>query len=65
MPLMNGKDVAEKITKIHPETSVLFMSGNIENVIPDDINLEEPINFIGKPFSSSKLTLRVREILKT
>ncbi len=65
MPVMNGREVAEKMTNLHPEASVLFMSGNIENIVSEEERLSEKINFIGKPFSSSSLILKVDEILKT
>lgn len=59
MPLMDGRETAERITKLHPETSVLFMSGNIHNA-PED---GEGSDFISKPFSLTSLTDKVEAVL--
>ena len=42
---------------------VLYMSGYTENVIAKRGVLEEGVNFIQKPFNSSGLAVKVREIL--
>lgn len=64
MPFMDGRQVAEKITKMRPETSVLYMSGNIEQVVVEEMSTTaEKVNFICKPFSSTSLTEKVRQIL--
>ncbi len=62
MPQMNGREVAGKIKTIHPETAVLLMSGNIEEISSEDNNSEEKMNFIGKPFSPLELTIKIEEI---
>jgi two-component system cell cycle sensor histidine kinase/response regulator CckA len=65
MPNMNGKEVAGKIKILHPEMSVLFMSGgNIGDIISEQDSSDEKVYFIGKPFSPSSLTLKVREVLE-
>lgn len=66
MPLMNGREVAEKITNLHPEAIVLFMSGNITDALdsPSDTTDAKEIHFIGKPFSPDGLMDKVEEILE-
>lgn len=64
MPLMDGRQVAEKIVGMHPETAVLYMSGNIEHIGDEDLINDANINFIGKPFSSTSLAEKVREVLR-
>jgi two-component system cell cycle sensor histidine kinase/response regulator CckA len=64
MPIMNGQQVAEKITAMHPQTSVLFMSGDIEGVISRQNFSEDEFHFIGKPFSPFDLAVKVSEILE-
>ena len=63
MPFMDGKQVAEKITRIHPEATVLFMSGNIDHMMSDDGVHATDVHFISKPFSSIQLADKVRQIL--
>lgn len=65
MPLMDGRQVAEKIVGMHPETAVLYMSGNIEHIGDEDLINDANINFIGKPFSSTSLAEKVREVLRS
>lgn len=61
MPLMDGRQAAERIVKLHPEAAVLFMSGNTN--IESDETVERP-DFIGKPFSLAKLTEKVQSLLE-
>lgn len=63
MPFMDGRQVAEKISKMRPETSVLYMSGNIEQVVVEELSTAEKVNFIHKPFSSTSLSDKVRQVL--
>lgn len=63
MPEMNGKDLAERVLAVHPDASVLYMSGyTAENVVHQGI-LEDGMDFIPKPFSLEILAAKVREIL--
>lgn len=62
MPLMNGREVAEKVANLHPEIVVLFMSGDIGDAIAAQKDTKEN-NYIGKPFSPALLTAKVGEIL--
>lgn len=64
MPKMNGRDLSVKIKEIHPETSILFMSGYDDEIIARHGILEDNVQFINKPFSPGKLALKVRESLE-
>ncbi|AEI14438.1 multi-sensor hybrid histidine kinase [Flexistipes sinusarabici DSM 4947] len=63
MPDMNGKKMSEKITKLHPNAKVLFMSGYPYSVIGQHGLSEEDVNFIQKPFQVKDLEMKIREIL--
>lgn len=63
MPEMNGRNLAQKISLLHPEVKCLFMSGYTANVIAHHGILDEGIDFINKPFSKQELALKIREIL--
>jgi two-component system, cell cycle sensor histidine kinase and response regulator CckA len=63
MPKMNGKEVAEQIKAIHPEASVLFISGYNDDIIANHGVLDEKLHFLPKPFSPSTLAHKVREVL--
>lgn len=62
MPEMNGQQLAERIQKIIPEISVLFMSGYTDNLLSQQCR---PFNesFLAKPFTIRDLGNQVYEIL--
>jgi PAS domain S-box-containing protein len=63
MPGMNGREISQMLTKIHPETRTLFSSGYSENIITRHGSLEAGIDFLSKPYTMDALARRVREIL--
>ena len=65
MPVMNGRELAQRISALRPETRVLYMSGYTENVIGHNGMLDEGVSLLQKPFSLPALKTRVREVLDT
>ncbi|MEK7399290.1 MAG: PAS domain S-box protein [Candidatus Poribacteria bacterium] len=63
MPGINGRQLAERLLKIHPEMKVLYTSGYTQNVIAHHGVLEEGFNFIGKPFRLQDLAKKIRDVL--
>ncbi|HOZ46729.1 MAG TPA: PAS domain S-box protein [Candidatus Hydrogenedentes bacterium] len=63
MPEMNGRDLANRLSSLHPGLKCLFMSGYTANVIAHHGVLEDGVHFIEKPFSVRDLAARVREAL--
>jgi signal transduction histidine kinase/FixJ family two-component response regulator len=63
MPKMSGKDVAQQLQLIHPETKVLFMSGYTDEAIVHHGIVDADIAFIQKPFSEDALALKIRDVL--
>ena len=53
MPGMNGRQLAERLMEIHPETTVLYSSGYTENAIAHHGIIEEGLHFIGKPYNTA------------
>lgn len=64
MPKMNGRELAEKVKEMHPETTILFMSGYTDDIISKHGVLEENVHFLNKPFTPSILATKIREILE-
>ncbi|HEY7585296.1 MAG TPA: response regulator [Candidatus Deferrimicrobiaceae bacterium] len=64
MPGINGRELAEKLRRIHPEMKVLFTSGYTENAVVHQGILDEGVDFIGKPFSPPVLAKKIREVLE-
>lgn len=63
MPEMNGRDLAEKLKALHPETVVLFMSGYTADTIARHGVLEEGIHFLQKPFTIKDIAYKIRQTL--
>ena len=63
MPEMNGRDLNQMLRKLHPEMKTLYMSGYTADVISQRGAIEEGASFIQKPFSTTSIASRVRQIL--
>jgi len=63
MPGAGGRVVAQRVTAIHPETRVLFVSGYTDDAVVRHGILEEKIQFLAKPFTAAALANKVRDVL--
>jgi PAS domain S-box-containing protein len=63
MPHMQGPELARRVTALHPEIRVLFMSGYPQPMLGDGGILEEGILLVEKPFTEPVLLAKVEEAL--
>jgi PAS domain S-box-containing protein len=63
MPKLSGRQLAEELQKISPETKILFMSGYTDDTIVRQGIIETGGDFIQKPFTFNTLAGKVREML--
>jgi CheY-like chemotaxis protein len=63
MPGINGRELVERLQRIHPEAKSLYMSGYTDNVIVHHGILMNGVEFIQKPFTLESLARKVREVL--
>ncbi len=63
MPEMNGRELAEKLTVLHPGIGLVFMSGYTANVIARHGVLDKGTHFLQKPLSKDSLAQMVRKVL--
>jgi len=63
MPRMSGRQLAEHLDTLRPDTKVLFMSGYTDDAIIRQGVIEVGENFIQKPFTFNALAQKVRELL--
>jgi len=65
MPVMNGRELAQRMAVLSPKTRILFMSGYTENAVWRNGMIDSSVNFLQKPFTLDALTRKVREVLET
>lgn len=63
MPMMNGRELADRLQLMYPQLRCLYMSGYAENAIAHHGVLDKGIHFIPKPFSGQELGVKVRKVL--
>ncbi len=63
MPLMGGKEMAEKLKTQRPELMILFTSGYTDDAITRHGVLEKGVEFLPKPYTPTILAHKVREML--
>jgi CheY-like chemotaxis protein len=64
MPQLGGKGLADRLSALHPDLKVLFMSGYADNLIVHYNEILAPgIAFLQKPFTLELLVRKVREVL--
>jgi len=63
MPEMTGRELSEQLTSLYPHVRCLFMSGYTADIIATRGVLEEGVAFVQKPFLTSDLGAKVRNVL--
>ena len=63
MPRMSGRELAESVASVRPDTRILYMSGFTDDAIVRHGMLDEDFPFIQKPFSPELLASKTRELL--
>ena len=63
MPVMGGRQLAEKFKELHPKIKVLFVSGHTDDALFRYGVLNEDTEFMQKPFTHAVLARRVRNVI--
>jgi PAS domain S-box-containing protein len=63
MPKMNGREFADNLRSVRPETKLLFVSGYADDVVLHAGLSAQNMPFLQKPFSLKELGTKVSEIL--
>ena len=63
MPHMGGRELVERLRTLRPEIKVLYTSGYAEQAIVHQGTLDRGVAFLPKPFDSTSLARKVREVL--
>jgi len=65
MPEMGGRELAELVVAKFPQMEVLFASGYTDDAVVRHGVIDATTNFIQKPFTTSDLAQKVRDLLDT
>jgi PAS domain S-box-containing protein len=63
MPLLGGRELAEKLALTRPEMRVLYMSGYTDDAIVRHGVLDGRASFLEKPFTPDAFARKIREVL--
>jgi PAS domain S-box-containing protein len=63
MPVLDGRELAERFRHVCPGAKILFMSGHPESVIAHQGVLDPGVAYVAKPFTPDQISSRVRDIL--
>jgi PAS domain S-box-containing protein len=63
MPLLGGRELAEKLSVTRPGMRVLYMSGYTDDAMVHHGVLDGSAAFLEKPFAPDALALKIREVL--
>ena len=64
MPKMGGKELADQIKRLRPDTRILFISGYTGDALDNSGVLQSGAAFLEKPFSATRLTQKIREVVE-
>ncbi|HUS11553.1 MAG TPA: response regulator [Pyrinomonadaceae bacterium] len=64
MPHMSGRELAERVVHLRPETKVLYMSGYTDDAIMRHGILDDHMLFLQKPFTADSFVLKIRDALE-
>ena len=65
MPGLGGRQLAERLSALHPAARVLYVSGYPDDAVVQRGIREGEVDFLQKPFSPSVLAQKVRDVLDT
>jgi nitrogen-specific signal transduction histidine kinase len=64
MPGMSGRELAQRLRALRPETKVIFISGYTDELVMQQDPPDARVTFLQKPFSPDALSRRVGEVLR-
>jgi two-component system, cell cycle sensor histidine kinase and response regulator CckA len=63
MPIMNGKELATRLTTLRPGLGVLFISGYPGLHVPENLEARSKFDYMAKPFRADVLLEKVKALL--
>ncbi len=63
MPRMSGREFADRLLELRPETRLLFISGYADDVVLQTGLVMKGVPYLQKPYSLKQLAAKVQEVL--
>jgi two-component system cell cycle sensor histidine kinase/response regulator CckA len=64
MPGMNGRELADRMGELRPQTKVIFMSGYTDRIMTRNGVLDDSVAYLQKPFTAEQLSATVYRVLR-
>ena len=64
MPVMDGREMIRRISRINPAVRIIATSGVASNMAPPNPALENIRNFLPKPYTAEALLKCLRQVLE-
>jgi two-component system, cell cycle sensor histidine kinase and response regulator CckA len=64
MPIMNGQELAIRLSALRPRMAVLFISGYPGKQIPGNLKEDTRVDYLAKPFRVDALQEKVTNLLR-
>jgi PAS domain S-box-containing protein len=64
LPLMSGRQIADRLRALRPDIEVLYMSGYTDDAVLQHGILDSGVAYLQKPLTPRLLTSKVREVLQ-
>ena len=65
MPGMDGNTLVGIVRQEIPSVKIILMSGYAEDIFHEEMERDESLHFLGKPFTLKDLAIKVKEVLQT
>jgi two-component system, cell cycle sensor histidine kinase and response regulator CckA len=63
MPILGGRELADRVSQLRPDTKVLFVSGYTDDAVVRNGVFADYMQFLHKPFTPDTLATKVSEVL--
>ena len=63
MPIMNGQELASRLSALRPGMAILFISGYPGKYVPGSLELNPRVDYLPKPFQVDALLEKVQKLL--
>jgi two-component system, cell cycle sensor histidine kinase and response regulator CckA len=64
MPVMNGQELATRLSTLRPEMGILFISGYPGKHVPEGLEDSAKVDYLAKPFKAEVLLDKVKLLLR-